>query len=277
MMTDRMEVLTAGFLYRRWTDVRGIVFASAIEKFTICGRSFVMFCSCPGSSGEKAVLCFALRMGGALAFRDGGSEPAPQRHSKGSALNAHDASLPRLQHAISYAFTAHAGQVRKGTMIPYASHLLAVCAIVQEHGGDEDLACAAMLHDTIEDCGAAHGPAIEAQFGPRVARVVRDCSDTEVQPKPPWQARKEAYLAHLEEADADTLLVSCADKLHNARAIVTDLRTHGPAMLGRFNAPSGGTSWYYQALAEVFARRMPGPLARELALVAGELTELAVR
>lgn len=157
---------------------------------------------------------------------------------------ADDGSLPRLQGAIAYAFTAHARQVRKGTAIPYASHLLAVCAIVQEHGGDEDLACAAMLHDTIEDCGAAHEPAIKAQFGPRVARVVRACSDTDVQPKPPWQARKEAYLAHLEEADADTLLVSCADKLHNARAIVTDLRTHGPAMLGRFNAPPGGTAWY---------------------------------
>ena len=192
-------------------------------------------------------------------------------------MNTHDASLPRLQHAISYALAAHAGQVRKGTAIPYASHLLAVCAIVQEHGGDEDLACAAMLHDTIEDCGAAHGPAIEAQFGSRVAGVVRACSDTDVQPKPPWQARKEAYLAHLEKADADTLLVSCADKLHNARAIVTDLRTYGPAMLGRFNAPPGGTSWYYHALAEVFARHMPGPLARELALVAGELTELAAR
>lgn len=158
-------------------------------------------------------------------------------------MNANDTSLPRLRDAISYALAAHAGQVRKGTAIPYASHLLAVCAIVQEHGGDEDLACAAMLHDTIEDCGAAHGPAIEARFGSRVAGVVRACSDTEVQPKPPWQAHKEAYLVHLEHADADTLLVSCADKLHNARAIVTDLRTHGPAMLGRFNAPPGGTAW----------------------------------
>ena len=97
--------------------------------------------------------------------------------NEGSTLDANDASLPRLRDAIAYALAAHAGQVRKGTAIPYASHLLAVCAIVQEHGGDEDLACAAMLHDTIEDCGAAHGPAIEARFGPRVAGVVRACSD----------------------------------------------------------------------------------------------------
>ena len=186
-----------------------------------------------------------------------------------------DPALPRLQDAIAYALQAHAGQVRKGTAIPYASHLLAVCAIVQEHGGDEDLACAAMLHDTIEDCGAAHGPAIEARFGPRVAAVVRACSDTDVLPKPPWRARKEAYLAHLEHADPDTLLVSCADKLHNARAIAADLRTHGPAMLARFNAPAGGTAWYYGALADVFARRLPGPLAREMSLAADEVARLA--
>ena len=187
-------------------------------------------------------------------------------------MTATNPALPRLQDAISYALAAHAGQVRKGTAIPYASHLLAVCAIVQEHGGDEDLACAAILHDVIEDCGAAHGPAIDARFGPRVAAVVRACSDTDVQPKPPWTAREEAYLEH---ADLDTLLVSCADKLHNARAVAADLRTHGPAMLARFNAPAGGTAWYYGALAEVFARRLPGPLSRELSLAASEVSLLS--
>ncbi len=186
-----------------------------------------------------------------------------------------DPSLPRLQDAIAHALTAHAGQVHKGTAVPYASHLLAVCAIVQEHGGDEDLACAAMPHDTIEDCGAQHGPAIAARFGPRVAAVVQACSDTDVQPKPPCQARKRAYLAHLEHADGDTLLVSCADKLHNARAIAADLRTHGPAMLSRFNAPPGGTAWYYCALADLFSRRLPRSLSRDLALAADELVALA--
>ena len=97
-----------------------------------------------------------------------------------------------------------------------------------------------MLHDTIEDRSASHGRAIEARFGLRVAKVVRACCNTDVQPKPPWQASKEAYLAHLEQGDADTLLVSYADRLHNARAIVMDLRTHGPAMLGRLNASRAG-------------------------------------
>ena len=182
--------------------------------------------------------------------------------------------MPRLQDAIAYACQAHAGQVRKGTAVPYVSHLLAVCALVLEAGGDESLACAAVLHDVIEDCGAGHEAAIAARFGAEVAAVVRACSDTDVLPKPPWPVRKMAYLAHLEEADGGVLLVSCADKLHNARSIAADLRTHGPGMLARFNAPAGGTAWYYKALAEVFARRLPGPLARELGLAVAEMDKL---
>ena len=84
-------------------------------------------------------------------------------------------------------------------------------------------------------------------------------------PKPPWRARKEAYIAHLEHADPDVLLVSCADKLHNARAIVTDLRTHGVEMFERFTGGKDGTVWYYATLSDAFLRFLPGPLARELA------------
>jgi (p)ppGpp synthase/HD superfamily hydrolase len=188
-------------------------------------------------------------------------------------LNQGNSDASKLAEAASYAITAHHGQVRKGTSIPYTSHLFAVAAIVMENGGDEELACAALLHDVIEDCGAEHETEIRARFGARVAHIVRACSDTDVQPKPPWLARKQAYLDHLETADQDTLTVSCADKLHNARAIVADLRRHGPGMLSRFNAPAGGTEWYYAALADAFSRRLPGPMSSELTIVVGELED----
>lgn len=179
-----------------------------------------------------------------------------------------DTALPtrwlRLADATALALQIHAEQLRKGTTTPYVSHLLAVAAIVLEHGGDEDQACAALLHDAIEDGGPAWEGVIKERFGPRVAGIVRACTDADTQPKPPWRARKEAYLAHLETEGPDALLVSAADKLHNARAIVSDLHTHGPGMFSRFNAGQEGTLWYYGALAEVFARRLPGPLSREL-------------
>ena len=170
----------------------------------------------------------------------------------------------RLSQAAAYAMTIHAHQVRKVANTPYVGHLLSVAGLVLEHGGDEDQAIAGLLHDAIEDCGAKHEAIISDRFGPRVARIVRACTDADSFPKPPWRARKEAYLRHLETADRDALLVSCCDKLHNARTIVTDLRTHGDAMFERFTAGREGTLWYYGALADAFLRLLPGPLARDL-------------
>ncbi|HHJ14715.1 MAG TPA: HD domain-containing protein [Gammaproteobacteria bacterium] len=120
---------------------------------------------------------------------------------------------------------AFATQARKGTRIPYLSHLLAVSALVLESGGDEDQAIAALRHDAVEDQGGR--PALEEirrRYGDRVAAIVEGCSDTDVIPKPPWKERKQAYVDHLAEAQPDVLLVSLADKVHNLRSIVLDHR-----------------------------------------------------
>lgn len=182
----------------------------------------------------------------------------------------------RLSQAISYALDIHASQQRKGAGTPYIGHLLAVCSLVLENGGDEEQAMAGMLHDAIEDVGAEQEAEITHRFGPRVARTVRACTDADTFPKPPWQDRKSAYIAHLRTADRDVLVVSCADKLHNARAIVIDLRTHGPEVFNRFNAGKAGTLWYYGMLSSVFSERLPGPMAREFALTVTEMNALAV-
>jgi (p)ppGpp synthase/HD superfamily hydrolase len=172
--------------------------------------------------------------------------------------------MTKLADAFAYTARIHATQVRKGTTIPYLSHLMSVSALVLEHGGDEELAIAGLLHDAIEDVGAEQEPIILERYGARVAHIVRACTDADTLPKPPWRARKEAYLAHLETADPDVLLVSCADKLHNARAILSDLRTDGPAVFNRFTAGQDGTLWYYKALAEVFLQRLANSIAQRL-------------
>jgi (p)ppGpp synthase/HD superfamily hydrolase len=158
--------------------------------------------------------------------------------------------MTKLADAFAYTARIHATQVRKGTTIPYLSHLMSVSALVLEHGGDEELAIAGLLHDAIEDVGAEQEPIILERYGARVAHIVRACTD--------------AYLAHLETADPDVLLVSCADKLHNARAILSDLRTDGPAVFNRFTAGQDGTLWYYKALAEVFLQRLANSIAQRL-------------
>ncbi len=180
----------------------------------------------------------------------------------------------RLAEAATFAMTIHADQIRKGAETPYIGHLLGVASLVLENGGDEDQAIAGLLHDAIEDQGAEQEAAILERFGPRVAAIVRGCTDADTMPKPPWQARKEAYIAHLEHASADILLVSACDKLYNARAICGDLHVHGLAVFDRFTAGVKGTLWYYRELADAFMRLIPGPLSAELGRTVTEMHRL---
>lgn len=187
----------------------------------------------------------------------------------------------RFADALALATSLHDGQVRKGSGVPYITHLLGVAALVGDHGGDEDQVIAGLLHDAIED-GVKDRPDIAThigeRFGPRVLTLVRACSDTETHPKPPWAERKRAYVAHVERApDEDpALLVSAADKLYNARTLLRDLNVVGHALWDRFKATRPQTLWYYRALADAYtAKRWPTPtqtqLAAELARVVARL------
>jgi (p)ppGpp synthase/HD superfamily hydrolase len=174
----------------------------------------------------------------------------------------------RFENALLYATRLHASQTRKGNGVPYVSHLLAVASLVLEAGGGEDAAIAALLHDAAEDQGGHETLAdIRARFGARVADIVAACSDTFEEPKPPWHERKRAYIAHLRDAPAEVLLVSCADKLHNARAIAADHRQLGDALWARFHAGPEDILWYYRELSAIFSEQGPEYLAAELALV----------
>lgn len=159
----------------------------------------------------------------------------------------------RFLEAIQAALLMHANQARKGTSIPYASHLLGTCSIAFDYGATEDEATAALLHDAIEDVHWAAGAReTVAGFGSEVLRIVDACTDSTTDPKPPWRERKEAYIAHLASSDHSVLLVSAADKLHNARAIVSDLRRIGPEVWSRFNASNEDQLWYYRSLVNAF-------------------------
>ncbi len=183
---------------------------------------------------------------------------------------------PRFDDALVFASRLHAGQVRKGGDIPYISHLLAVTAIVLEHEGDEDEAIAALLHDAIEDQGGAKARAeIRRRFGENVVAIVDGCTDAETIPKPPWQERKEAYVAHVGDASASVRLVSAADKLHNARSILADYRQLGDALWNRFRGGRDGTLWYYRALVDAFRAVESTPLVEELERTVSELERLA--
>jgi (p)ppGpp synthase/HD superfamily hydrolase len=182
----------------------------------------------------------------------------------------------RFEEALAYAARLHATQRRKGTDVPYVSHLLAVASLALESGADEDEAIAALLHDAVEDQGGAPTLAeVRRRFGDRVAEIVAGCTDADTVPKPPWRARKEAYLAHLPAASRSVRLVSTADKLHNARAILLDYRAHGEALWARFTGGREGTLWYYRALIAAYRAAGGGPLVDELDRTVSELERLA--
>lgn len=184
----------------------------------------------------------------------------------------------RFDEALTYAREHHQDDWRKGTDIPYVSHLLAVCSLVLDMEGSEDEAIAALLHDVIEDGGGVEAEVvIRERFGDDVARIVRACSDTDEQPKPPWQERKQAYIDAIAHKRPDELRVSLADKVHNARAILLDLRIHGGELWTRFSAGRDQQLWYYGALADQFTARRAdlgvpaGPLVDELQRVVAEI------
>ncbi|MEM8630017.1 MAG: HD domain-containing protein [Pseudomonadota bacterium] len=171
----------------------------------------------------------------------------------------------RFDDAMVFAASIHRGQVRKGTKVPYISHLLAVAALVIENGGNEDQAIAALLHDAVEDQGGLDMEAtIRARYGDHVADIVMDCTDATQIPKPPWRGRKEAYIAALPEKSEESLLVSLCDKLHNARSITDDIDRVGPDLWTSFKGGRDGTLWYYRSVADFYLRRTPGFLADRL-------------
>jgi (p)ppGpp synthase/HD superfamily hydrolase len=183
---------------------------------------------------------------------------------------------PRYEAALVMATQLHATQMRKGSDIPYVSHLLGVSSLVIEYGGTEDQAIAGLLHDAVEDQGGVPTlDRIRDHFGPDVADIVDHCTDAYEEPKPEWRLRKEQYISHVRTMPVSAALVSCADKLHNARSILSDLREVGDDLWDRFKGEKDGTQWYYRALVDAFEEVFPGRLTEELRRTVEEIERLA--
>jgi (p)ppGpp synthase/HD superfamily hydrolase len=175
-------------------------------------------------------------------------------------------TTPRYAKAVALATSAHYGVFRKGTTVPYISHPLAVSAMAMEYGGDEDVAIAAVLHDVIEDCGRGFIVPIREEFGTHVADLVMAVSHLG---RGTWKEKRIEYLAHLARSSDEVLLIAGSDKLHNARAIVSD----GPTVFAKFKAPKEDVLWYYTELAATLNAR-GAPMASALTETVNKMKEL---
>ncbi|MFB2897852.1 HD domain-containing protein [Aerosakkonemataceae cyanobacterium BLCC-F50] len=182
----------------------------------------------------------------------------------------------RFTEALVFATELHATQVRKGSGVPYVTHLLGVTSIALDYGANEDEAIAALLHDAIEDQGGAKTrEEIRRRFGDNVTAIVDGCTDSEIIPKPPWRERKQVFIDSLATASPSVLLVSAADKLHNSRSILKDYRELGESVWERFKGGKEGSIWYYKSLVAAYRQVYSSPLIDELERVVSELNYLA--
>ena len=199
--------------------------------------------------------------------------PSPRRAANKSRKPA---LSERFIRALDYAARLHAAQTRKGKDQPYVGHLLGVASIVIEYGGDEEMAIAALLHDAVEDQGGLPRLLeIRKKFGARVADIVEGCTDAWGMPKRPWLERKKAYLERVRNEPADVRFVSAADKLSNARELLSDLRLNGDGVFEWFQGKKDGSLWYYRALVKAFREAGVNSLVEELDRVVTELEFLS--
>ncbi|WP_448618267.1 HD domain-containing protein [Geodermatophilus sp. URMC 65] len=174
----------------------------------------------------------------------------------------------RFDEALLFASQHHRQQLRKGSRVPYMTHLMSVSALVMEHGGSEDQAIAALLHDAVEDAPAGTGGAVLAEirstFGDAVADIVRACSDgldADGNRSGTWAERKRPYVAGLAHKALDALLVTAADKTHNGLRIAADVRRYGQVFWATFNASRDELVWYYTSVERAVTERLSGSSA----------------
>ena len=166
----------------------------------------------------------------------------------------------KYKKALDYAYKLHLKHDRKGeTKIPYFSHLSSVSNYVIENGGTTDEAIGALLHDAVEDQGGVKTlKVIRTKFGSKVATIVKECSDSVVEPKPPWSERKKKYISDIKKKTQSSMFVSLCDKLHNGTCIIDDHKRVGKEVWKRFSASPKDIAWYYESLYKEFNRYLKG-------------------
>ncbi len=174
---------------------------------------------------------------------------------------------PQIKRAIQFAARKHHGQLRRETEpLPYVTHLFSVALLVAEDGADDDVVTAALLHDTIEDTGTTREE-IVAAFNERVATLVESVSEAKEKDgeKLGWKERKADYLARLERASDDAVLIAIADKVDNIESKLEAFEREGVALLKYWKQPPAEYLWFHGEALRIAQAHLPDhPLTKRL-------------
>ena len=173
---------------------------------------------------------------------------------------------PQIKRAIQFAARKHHGQLRISSSLdeplPHITHLFSVALLVAEDGAPDDVVTAALLHDTLEDTSTTREELITA-FNEHVAVLVEEVSeDKELE----WKERKENYLAGMQRASDEALLIAIADKVDNVESRIDEYEKGGETFLARWKRPNADYLWFYGEALRVAQARLPDhPLTKRYA------------
>jgi (p)ppGpp synthase/HD superfamily hydrolase len=157
---------------------------------------------------------------------------------------------PVVERAMRLAASSHEAQRRKGTDVPYVTHLAHVALILSRSGfDDDDILAAALLHDAVEDTELTHDDIVQ-RFGTTIAKLVSAVSEVKHDEDGvalPWRHRKEEHVARLRHEPIAARAITLADKIHNVGTLLDDVNAD-PAAWSRFSSTPSEQLWYHRAV-----------------------------
>lgn len=174
-----------------------------------------------------------------------------------------------FENALQFAAVKHAGQVRKGTDIPYITHPVGVAFLLQGEDQREEVVAAGLLHDILEDTATSEEELLQL-FGEEVLQLVKSASEPDKTLS--WEERKGHTIADLAFRSNEELAVITADKLHNLQSIQRDIEKYGEDVWARFNRGKAQQAWYYREIVNALqGRKEEVALIRKFATIVAEV------
>ncbi len=178
----------------------------------------------------------------------------------------------KIEKAIVRSAELHRKQNRKASGAPYIVHPFAVAFLLAHYVEDEDVICAGLLHDVLEDVPSYGEEKMKEEFGENVYRIVKEVTEDRdptdrfgiFSKKSDWKERKLRYLENLKNDSPEGMMIAAADKIHNIRSLVDGYASRGDAVWKLFRGEKSEILWFYESVLQVLRDHLKHPITDEL-------------